>query len=44
MKSKTLKKHSRHDTETLKMWKNSTVKAKLNWLESSLRMVKLKKF
>lgn len=37
-------KTSSYDKETLKHWKNSTVKAKLYWLESALRLGKLKKF
>lgn len=32
------------DLETLKMWKYSSTKAKLNWLESAYRFGKLKKF
>lgn len=32
------------DIETLTMWKYSTTKAKLNWLESAYRFGKLKKF
>ena len=40
------KKHSRsrYDLETLKMWKNSSTKAKLIWLESALNFGKGKKF
>lgn len=37
-------KHSKHDLETLRMWKYSSVKAKLAWLESALRFGKGKKF
>jgi hypothetical protein len=32
------------DLQTLKIWKYSSTKAKLNWLESALYFGKLKKF
>ncbi|MFA5829197.1 MAG: hypothetical protein WC843_01765 [Candidatus Gracilibacteria bacterium] len=32
------------DLVTLKMWKYSSTKAKLNWLESAFRFGKLKKW
>lgn len=32
------------DTETLKMWKHTSTKGKLDWLESALKFGKLKKF
>ncbi len=41
---KTIPKKSDIDKQTLKMWKYSSTKAKLNWLESAYRFGKLKKF
>jgi len=32
------------DIETLKMWKNSSTKARIEWLNSAFRFGKLKKF
>ena len=43
MKKKTPKKPI-FDIKVLKMWKNTSTKGKLNWLESALRLGKLRKF
>jgi len=32
------------DIETLKVWKRTSTKGKLEWLESAMRLGKLKKF
>lgn len=32
------------DKETLKVWKKTSTKGKLNWLESAMRLAKLNKF
>lgn len=42
MKKKTIQKIG-FDTETLRRWKNSSVKAKLIWLDSALKFGKAKK-
>lgn len=43
MKKKSLAK-TQFDIETLKMWKHTSTKAKLEWLENALRFGKLRKF
>ncbi len=42
--SKNIAKKSSVDIKTLKLWKHSSTKAKLNWLESAFYFGKLKKF
>lgn len=43
MKKKQTKK-PKFDIKILKVWKKTSTKGKLNWLESALRFGKLKKF